>query len=606
VLVFPWYTTVVVSSQRQIRNFSIIAHIDHGKSTLADRLLELTGTVLRSAMKDRLLDRMELEQEKGITIKLKPVRMNYPFQGEDYIFNLIDTPGHVDFAYEVSRSLAACEGALLLVDAASGIQAQTLANFEKAQAQNLVIIPVINKIDLREARAEEIAQDLVDNLGFTREEIIFVSAKLGTNTEQILEAVAARIPFPVGNRDAPFRALVFDSFYDEHRGVVAVVRVVDGELAPGAKINLLGTGAVAEAAEVGYFTPEMTAAGALGVGEVGYVVTGLKDLAQVRVGDTLVAGGSGAKALPGYQEPKPMIFASFYPEDAGDYLKLRRALETLHLSDASFTFAPESSPALGRGFRLGFLGILHGEITKERISREHGVQVLVTPPMVSYQVDTAEGTTVARSAADFPNFSQIKEVREPWLRVVVYTPTDYLGNIFELCQRARGRARRQECFGERVKLVYELPLAAMLAGFYDQLKSLSSGFASLEYEVLDYRSVDVVRLDILLHHEVAEALSQIVLKGQAYRVGRSLVARLKDVLPRQQFAVAVQAAVGGKVIARETVPALRKDVTAKLYGGDQTRKDKLLKRQKKGKKELAKHGRVGLSSEALSALWQAR
>ncbi len=593
-------------NQKWIRNFSIIAHIDHGKSTLADRLLETTGTVPRSAMKDRLLDRMELEQEKGITIKLKPARMDYELEGERFVFNLIDTPGHVDFAYEVSRSLAACEGALLLVDAASGIQAQTLANFEKAQAQGLAIIPVVNKIDLREARAEEVARDLVDSLGFTREEIIFASAKLGTNTEQILRAVASRVPSPAGSCEDPFRALVFDSFYDEHRGVVAVVRVVDGELVSGKEINLLGTAAVAEAAEVGYFTPEMTVAGSLGTGEVGYVVTGLKDLAQVRVGDTLVVGGSGARALPGYQNPKPVIFASFYPEGAGDYLKLRRALETLHLSDASFTFAPESSPALGRGFRLGFLGILHGEIIKERISREHGVGVLVTPPMVAYRVKTGGDTLVARSAADFPDFSQIKEVREPWLKATIYTPTEYLGGIFELCQKARGVQLRQGYFGNRVKLVYELPLAAMLEGFYDRLKSASSGFASLEYVLQDHRLVEVVRLDILLHHEVAEALSQIVLKDQAYRVGRNLVARLKDVLPRQQFAVAVQAAVGGRVLARETVPALRKDVTAKLYGGDQTRKDKLLKRQKKGKKELAKHGRVGLSSEALQALWRAR
>lgn len=593
-----------MTSQDQIRNVALIAHINHGKSTLADRLLEKTGTIPPLKMREQVLDNMELERERGVTIKLKAVRMRF----DNLIINLIDTPGHVDFSYEVSRSLAACEGALLIVDAVSGIQAQTVAHTQKASGLGLKTIPVVNKIDLEAAEPERVAGDLAKNFGFDRQEVLFASAKKGVGIEEILRAIVERVPSPSGNPKALLRALVFDSSYDEHKGAIAYVRVVDGEFilsdqrSPTSKneIRFLASEARCEPAEIGYFTPGMEPTEALSTGEVGYIATGLKDVNLIKVGDTITnvkksfppeIQVSNVKPLPGYREPKPVVFISFYPIDNKDFPELETALKKLQLTDPSVVFQRESS-SLGQGFRCGFLGIFHAEIVKERLERDHNLEIFAASPSVEYQPH------------DFPQPTM--EVLEPWVRATIFTPKEYLGSVMQLCQDRRGDYASTDYLSERqVKIVYEIPLAELIGDFFDRLKSVSSGFASLDYELIKPRPVEVSRLDILVAGEKVEPLSQIVLRAKAAEVGRRLVKKLKRVIPKQQFAVALQAAVGGKVLARETIPALRKDVTAKLYGGDVTRKRKLLEKQKKGKKKLKKFGKVSLPQEAFFVVRQA-
>jgi len=605
-----------MTSQEKIRNIALIAHINHGKSTLADRLLEKTGTIPPLKMREQFLDNMELERERGVTIKLKAVKIRYRLPDrlkrtlhfELCTLNLIDTPGHVDFSYEVSRSLAACEGAVLIVDAVSGIQAQTVAHTQKALELGLKIIPVVNKIDLEAAEPEKVGSDLVKNFGFNYEEILFASAKKGEGIERILEAIVERVPPPRGSPSKPLRALVFDSSYDEHKGVIAYVRIVDGSIGLSearslpnkTEIYFLATGAKCEPLEVGYFTPEMEPARGLSSGEVGYIATGLKDTSLVRVGDTVTKFKIGVEPLPGYKEPKPAVFVSFYPIDNKKFPELEEGLKKLKLSDPSISFERESS-ALGQGFRCGFLGVFHAEIVRERLERDYDLEIFATSPSVEYQSFIHDSLFIIQKPSDLPRPSM--EVLEPWVRASIFTPKKYLGSVIQLCQDKRGVAISTDYIGEnQVKLIYELPLSELITDFFDRLKSLSSGFASLDYELIEHRPVEVCRLDILVAGEKVEPLAQIVLKEKAAAVGRRVVKRLKEVLPRQQFAVALQAAVGGKILARETIPALRKDVTAKLYGGDVTRKKKLLEKQKKGKKRLKKFGRVTLPPEALLAV----
>jgi len=595
-----------MTSQEQIRNVALIAHINHGKSTLADRLLEKTGTISPLKMRAQVLDNMELERERGVTIKLKAVRMRF----NDLVVNLIDTPGHVDFSYEVSRSLAACEGAILIVDAVAGIQAQTVAHTQKALDLGLKIIPVVNKTDLVGAEPERAVDDLVKTFGFSRNEILFCSAKKDEGTEEILQAIVERIPPPSGDPKAPLRALVFDSSYDEYKGAIAYVRVADGNLKSqisNLKLLFINSGAECEPVEVGYFTPDMSSAEGLATGEVGYIATGLKDINLVRVGDTVTnvaathqwggqAHASPVTPLVGYKEPKPVVFVSFYPLDNKDFSELEVALKKLQLTDPAVSFSRESG-SLGQGFRCGFLGVFHAEIVKERLERDYDLELFATTPSVEYQMLTGG---VVRAAGDLPQTSI--EVLEPWVRASIFTPKDYLGSVLQLCQDKRGVSVSTDYIGEnQVKLVYELPLSELISAFFDQLKSLSSGFASLDYDLIEHRPVEVSRLDILIAGDLVEPLAQIVLKERAPAVGRQVVERLKKVIPKQQFAVALQAVVGGKILARETLPALRKDVTAKLYGGDVTRKKKLLEKQKKGKKKLKKFGRVPLPQEAFFA-----
>ncbi|MFW6109962.1 MAG: translation elongation factor 4 [Patescibacteria group bacterium] len=591
--------------KNKIRNFCIIAHINHGKSTLADRLLEETGTVSSRKMSNRLLDKMDLEKEKGITIKLKPVRMSFSYSRKEYVLNLVDTPGHVDFSYEVSRSLAACEGAILLVDAVSGIQAQTLANLEKARKQGLKILPVVNKIDLPDAQPEKVARNLVNSLGFDKSSVSYISAKTGKNVTQLLSRIVKEVSPPKRN-GSHLQGLVFDSFYDPHRGAIAVVRLMNGNLEREAAACFLGTDTTFVAEELGYFVPEEQPTEKLSVGEVGYVVTGMKDISKIRVGDTLVSGQRPKmEALPGYREPKPMVFQSVFPLSANGYTPLKKALQYLHLSDSSFTFSPSSSESLGRGFQLGFLGALHGDIICERLRREFDLEILTTPPAVSYKIKTNDGEThIARTPSELPEPEQIKDILEPWLRVTIYTPEEYLGAVFSLCENRRGVHQQQKHFAEKVKLVYLLPMASFLQGFYNKLKSASSGYASLEYVLDEWRSADVVRLDILVHYEIVEPLSQLVLRKNAYAVGKRMVSDLKELLPPAQFPLALQAAIGSNVIARETIGAQRKNVTEKLYGGDRTRKDKLLQQQREGKKELSARGDVSVPADVLQKLWR--
>jgi len=596
-----------MTSQEQIRNVAIIAHINHGKSTLADRLLELTGTIPPLKMRAQVLDNMELERERGVTIKLKAVRMHYTppkpssLNPKPYVLNLIDTPGHVDFSYEVSRSLAACEGAILITDAVAGIQAQTVAHTQKALGLGLKIIPVVNKVDLSGAEPEKAADELVKNFGFSRDEVLFTSAKKDEGTKEILQAIAERIPPPSGDPEAPLRALVFDSSYDEYKGAVAFVRIVDGNLNKD-KVRFLASGTECEPVEVGYFTPEMGPTESLLTGEVGYIATGLKDINLVKVGDTVttvraVAASLGAPvALPGYKEPKPVVFVSFYPLDNKDFSELEVALKKLQLTDPAVSFSRESG-SLGQGFRCGFLGVFHAEIVKERLERDYDLELFTTSPSVEYL--TADNLAI-KTASDLPQVSM--EVLEPWVSASIFTPKGYLGPVMQLCQDKRGVQVSTDYVGEsQVKLVYQLPLAELIRDFFDQLKSLSSGFASLDYELIEPQPVEVSKLDILIAGDRVEPLAQIVLKEKAALVGRQVVERLKKVISKQQFAVALQAVVGGKILARETLPALRKDVTAKLYGGDVTRKRKLLEKQKKGKKKLKKFGRVPLPQEAFFA-----
>jgi GTP-binding protein LepA len=585
----------------RIRNFSIIAHIDHGKSTLADRLLELTGTV-GAEHRPQLLDSMELERERGITIKAQAVRADYRARdGQLYHLHLIDTPGHVDFSYEVSRSLAACEGALLVVDAAQGVEAQTVANTYAAVEAGLELIPVLNKVDLPGAEPDRVATEIVDLVGGDPDEVLRISAKTGEGVADVLEAIVERIPPPQGEPDSPSRALIFDSEFDPYRGVVAYVRLIDGRFARSEPIVAMQAGTQAEIDELGYFEPEMRPAEAMAAGEVGYVITGIKDVARLRVGDTLTSRGRPAtQPLPGYREVKPMVFCGLFPIDTDRYEDLRDALDRLALNDAALSYEPETSQALGFGFRCGFLGLLHMDIVRERLEREYDLQLLATTPNVRYQVGLQDGELVeVRSPAEMPDPAAIERVLEPYIRATVIAPAQYVGAVMELCQGRRGTHVDMHYLSpERVQLHYDLPLAEIVLDFYDQLKSRTAGYASLDYEPLGNRASDLVKLDVLLAGERVDALSVIVHSDEAYRAGRALVERLQKTIPRQLFDVPVQAAIGSRVLARETVKALRKDVTAKLYGGDVTRKRKLLEKQKAGKKRMKQVGRVEVPQEA--------
>lgn len=576
----------------KIRNFCIIAHIDHGKSTLADRMLEITGTVEKRKMKEQLLDRMDLERERGITIKLQPVAMNY----KEYLLNLIDTPGHVDFTYEVSRSLAAVEGAILLVDATQGIQAQTLANLYLAMDQDLMIIPVINKIDLPAADVPKTKNEIKQLLGCKEEEILLASGKTGEGVEKILDSVIARVPAPSGAKDKPFRALIFDSNYDEYKGVVAYVRVVDGEIKKDEKICLVATGAKSEALDIGIFKPDYYSTGSLLTGEIGYIVTGFKDVGECRVGDTVFAQKdlkAEIKSLQGYKEVKPMVFAGIFPKEGNEFQELREAIARLKLNDASLMYEPEQSQALGFGFRCGFLGLLHLEIFQERLRREFGLDLIVTTPSVAYKVYKKTGEEfIVRTPQKLPEQTVIEKIEEPWVTLDVIAPKIYIGGIMTLVQEKRGIYKTTEYIDEsRVILHYDIPMASILTDFYDKIKSVSSGYASINYEYLDYRPADVVKMDILVADEQVEALAIIVYRDEAFKRGKEIVNTLKDTLPKQMFVIKLQAAVGGSVMAAERISAMRKDVTAKLYGGDVTRKRKLLEKQKKGKKKMMAAGK---------------
>ena len=575
-----------------IRNFCIIAHIDHGKSTLADRFLELTGTIEKRKMQEQFLDTMELERERGITIKLQPVRMSYTLGATKYTINLIDTPGHVDFSYEVSRSLAAVEGALLLVDATKGVQAQTLANLHLAQTQGLTIIPVINKIDLPNARVAEVEEEIGNILAVEPHEILKISAKEGKGVKEVLDAVIAQVPPPRSTDDV--RALIFDSSFDIYKGVLAYVRVFGGEIKTGDKIQLFASKTNTEVVEVGIFTPALKKSDILEAGSIGYVATGLKDVGQVRVGDTLLRQGSAGQALAGYQEPRPMVFASFYPEDGDRYDDFRDALGKLKLTDASLVYEPESSPALGRGFRLGFLGMLHVEIISERLRREFKLALIVSTPSVEYHVTTKRGESLqVRSAALLPDPSVIEILEEPMVKLELLSPATYMGALMNLMTDYRSQYESTKYLTkETVILQYQVPLAEIITDFYDRLKSMSSGYASMNYEPSTYQTSDLVRLDILVAGDLVEPFSKIVPRSQAYQEGKRIVEKLKTIIPRQWFVVTLQAAIGGSIIARETLSAMRKDVTGYLYGGDITRKKKLLEKQKKGKKKMQARGNV--------------
>ncbi|MFZ6015968.1 MAG: translation elongation factor 4 [Patescibacteria group bacterium] len=595
-------------SQQQIRNFCIIAHIDHGKSTLADRLLEITGTIEKRKMKEQLLDTMELERERGITIKLQPARMDYKSaDGAEYQLNLIDTPGHVDFNYEVSRSLAAVEGAILLVDSTQGVQAQTIANLYLAIEQDLAIIPVLNKTDLPNSEVERRAEELMKLIGCKREEIIAVSAKTGAGVDLILERIVKEVPPPKGNREAPFRALIFDSKYDEYKGVVAYVRAVDGSLNKEDNIHFMMSKADGEALEVGCLKPNYKSTPSLQTGEIGYIVTGLKDIEAVRVGDTIITSKvesqtSNVAALKGYREVRPMVYAGIFPAEGNEYEHLRDALLKLKLSDAALQFDPEHSTALGFGFRCGFLGILHLEIIKERLEREYDMDIVTTAPSVAYEVTLTGGEEkVIKSPLEFPDPSHLREAREPWVKVDIVSPTEYMGAIMSLIADRRGVYKNTEYFeSTRAVLHYEMPLSSVIVDFHDKLKGATAGYASLNYEFYEYRPAKIIRLDILVAEEQVPALATLIHDSEAQRYGRFVVDTLKETLPRQNFVVKIQAAIGAKVIASERLSAYRKDVLAKLYGGDRTRKDKLLKKQKKGKARMMAQGkgRVEIPSDA--------
>ncbi|HNQ44746.1 MAG TPA: translation elongation factor 4 [bacterium] len=590
---------------KNIRNFCIIAHIDHGKSTLADRLLELTGTIEPRKMTNQILDRLDLERERGITIKLTPVRLKY----RGYELNLIDTPGHVDFSYEVSRSLAAVEGAILLVDATQGIQAQTLANLYLAIEQNLVIIPVINKIDLPAAEVEKTKGEIIKLLGYSSEEIICISAKTGEGVIEILDRIIKVVPAPAGEESKPLRALIFDSNYDKYRGVVAYIRVFDGVIHQGEKIKLLATGAVSEALEVGFFDPNYHKSRELQAGEIGYVVTNFHEVSECRVGDTLTLEKEAQKIIPlkGYTEVKPMVFAGVFPKEGDAFENLREAMGRLKLNDAALVYEPEQSQALGYGFRCGFLGLLHLEIFQERLRREFNLDLIVTVPSVAYKIYRRNGEEpeVIRSPQQLPSGAEIDHIEEPWIRLDIITPKNYLGAVMKLAQEKRGVYRNTEYLDEtRVILHYEMPLSMILTDFYDKLKSLTSGYGSINYEMLDYRRAEVVRLDIMVADHIVEPLATIVYRDEAFKRGKEIVTTLKESLPREMFVIKLQAVIGGQIIAAERISALRKDVTAKLYGGDVTRKRKLLEKQRQGKKKMMALGRgqVDIPSEVFVKL----
>jgi GTP-binding protein LepA len=589
-----------------IRNFSIIAHIDHGKSTLADRILERTGALSMRESKDQFLDSMDLERERGITIKARSVRLNYSAKdGKSYILNLIDTPGHVDFAYEVSRSLAACEGALLVVDASQGVEAQTLANVYLALDHGLEIIPVINKIDLPGADIERTKQQIEEIIGLDAFDAILTSAKEGVGIDEVLEAIVARIPAPKRTDEDAVRALIFDSWYDVYEGVIGLVRVFGGELRTGMKVRLMGTQKSGEVMRLGHFTPHERAADVLGPGEVGFVVANIKTVADMRVGDTITdADKPAVEPLPGFKELKPMVFAGLYPTESNQYGALRDAIEKLRLNDASLICEPETSQALGFGFRAGFLGLLHMEIAQERLEREFGINLIVTAPTVAYQVRTVAGAlTIVDNPALLPDENAIEGIEEPFILTSIHMPEEYLGAVMKLCEDRRGVQRDLRFLGQkRVILHYELPLAEIVFDYYDRLKSVSRGYASLDYEFLDFRAGPLVKLDIRINGEVVDALSIIVHRDKAYERGRALCEKMRELIPRQMFEVAIQASIGAKIIARESVKALRKNVTAKCYGGDITRKRKLLEKQKEGKKRMKQVGRVEIPQEAFLAL----
>ena len=593
-----------MTSPVNLRNFCIIAHIDHGKSTLADRMMELTGTVEKRAMKQQLLDSMELEREKGITIKLSPVRMHY----QGYDLNLIDTPGHVDFSYEVSRSLEACEGAVLVVDATQGIQAQTLTNVYLAMEANLTIIPVLNKIDLPASDTAKVSAQLISLLGCEETDIIKVSAKTGQNVDRVLEAIIERIPAPQGDQTAPTRALIFDSYYDDYRGVVLYVRLVDGQLAKGASIRMMATGAKALALEVGHLAPGMMADSALTTGQIGYVVTNLKTTREARVGDTVTVGSgepdsAKIKPLPGYREVKPFVYAGFFPTSNEYYDALKEAVEKLSLSDSVLHYTPENSPVLGFGLRLGFLGLLHMDIVRERLEREYGLELIVTNPSTSYQVKLTDGTTlIIESADELPDRSKVVGIAEPWIGGEIVVPVDYVGSVIQLIVKKRGLQKNISYIGERAVIDFEAPMANLLTDFYDQLKSLTSGYGTYNYDLIGYREGDLVRVDFYVAGELVSALSLMCHRSESAKLGREVVRKLKEVIPRQQFAVSLQAGIGGKFIAREDLSSYRKDVTVKIHTGDPDRRAKLLDKQRRGKKRMKRFGKVDIPADAFTVM----
>ena len=597
-----------------VRNFCIIAHIDHGKSTLADRLIELTGAMRKEELREQVMDSMELERERGITIKAKAIRLDYKANdGKTYRLNLIDTPGHVDFSYEVSRTLAACEGAVLVIDASQGIQAQTLANVYLAMEHNLEIIPVLNKIDLPGAEIERVLDEIESVLGYGTENMLLISAKTGQGVPHLLERIVQRIPPPGGNADSPLRALIFDSHYDSYKGVIAYLRVTDGRISKGDNLRLMGQGTEMEVLEVGYFAPEPCPVQTLSAGDVGYIATGLKNVAECRVGDTVTSESNGAaEPLLGYRPAKPMVFAGIYPTEADDYQELRAAIDKLSLNDASLSYEPESSPLLGYGFRCGFLGLLHMDIVRERLEREFALALLVTAPGVSFTVTKTNGQTVTVvNPTDLPQPHEIERIEEPWVSISVITPSKFIGPLMELVMGCGGMHKRTEYLGhskmpgelgQRVQLEFDMPLRSMLTTFYDQLKSRSQGYASLDYEFVGYREAKLIKLDVLVNGVLADAFSRIVPPEKAHDIGEAIISKLKEEIPRQLFQVPLQAAVGSRIVARANIPAKRKDVLAKCYGGDVTRKRKLLEKQKEGKRKLKQIGNVEVPKEAFTSV----
>jgi GTP-binding protein LepA len=587
-----------------IRNFSIVAHIDHGKSTLADRLIQLTGAVADRDMQDQILDSMDLERERGITIKANTVRLDYKAKdGKNYILNLIDTPGHVDFAYEVSRSLAACEGALLVVDASQGVEAQTLANVYQAINANLEIVPVLNKVDLPAAEPDRIKQQIEDVIGIDAQDAVLISAKTGLGVPDVLEAIITRLPAPKGERDAPLKALLVDSWYDAYLGVVVLVRIIDGVLKKGMRVKMMGSGGIYNIERVGVSKPKKVVVEELGPGEIGFFTGAIKEVADTRVGDTITDDRNPtANALPDFKPAQSVVFAGFFPVDASEFEDLREAMGKLRLNDASFTYEMETSAALGFGFRCGFLGLLHLEIIRERIEREFNVEIITTAPSVIYKINMRDGGQIdMHNPADMPDVSQILTMDEPWIEATIFVPDEYLGSVLKLCEDRRGRQKQLTYAGSRAMVVYELPLNEVVFDFYDRLKSVSKGYASFDYKMTDYIQADLVKLSILVNEEAVDALSMVVHRTRAEQRGRVMCEKLKDLIPRHMFKIPIQASIGGKVVARETLSAMRKDVTAKCYGGDISRKRKLLDKQKEGKKKMRQFGKVDIPQEAFIA-----